>query len=87
MRDTRSDGESLNAASIVILESRHQGWDPSDPRGATRINPLSCVGCDSDSLDASIDINPRIEQVKVERPFALQDDNIPSTSNGIVSSV
>ena len=65
--DTLSDNESLNAASIEGLEPGRRGLDPSDARGVARINPLSEVGCNSDSFDVDNDIGSRIEHDEIER--------------------
>ena len=41
LSDTRSDNESRDAASIVGLNSGHQGLSPNDTREVARINPPS----------------------------------------------
>ena len=77
LSDARSDNESLHAASIV--DQGHQGLNPSDAREMTRINLLSDVGCNSDSMDVSNDISSCIEQFKVEGLTDLGGENIPGT--------
>ena len=62
LSDTRSDSESLNAASIIGLDPDHQKLDPINARGVARIDPPSEVGCNSDSLDVSNDIGSCKEQ-------------------------
>ena len=52
----------------------------------TRTDPLSDTGWNSDSLDVGNDIGSRIEQIKVEYPIDLNDDNVPSILYGTVSS-
>ena len=65
--------ESLNASSIVCLDPGHQGLAPIDARGVARINPPCDVSCNSNSLDACVDISSRMEQNKIEGPIDLGD--------------
>nr|CCA27706.1 reverse transcriptase putative [Albugo laibachii Nc14] len=56
LSDTRCDNESLKAESIVGLVPSHQGLDPANERGVARVNPLSGVSCNNESLDVIEDI-------------------------------
>ena len=62
-------------------------WLGLNAMSQTKVEELvSDVGCNSGLLDVSNDTSFRIEQVKVEDPIYLEDDNVPSTLHGTVFS-